>query len=119
MLIDRGCALRDDIGRCDEKTACDGYLAWLDDRLGLPLDKLTVKQANDLDRLHTTIVSAYNKETRRMGSFLKHKNSEKKWRDVIYNHVEYYDMLFKWGLRSIEYPESLSVAPADESVLKG
>lgn len=119
MLIDRGCALRDDIDRCDEETVCEGYLAWLDARLGLPLEKLTVKQANDLDRLHTTLMSAYNRETRRMGSFLKHKDSEKKWCDVIYNHVDYYQMLFKWGLRTIQYPESLSVVRAEESVLKG
>ncbi|KAF3397531.1 hypothetical protein DPV78_008300 [Talaromyces pinophilus] len=119
MLIDRGCALRDDIDRCDEKTVCESYLAWLDARLGLPLENLTVKQANDLDRLHTTLASAYKKETRRMGSFLKHKGSEKKWRDVIYNHVDYYEMLFRWGLRDIQYPEGLSVVRADESVLKG
>jgi hypothetical protein len=119
MLIDRGCALRDDIDRCDEKTVCEGYLAWLDARLGLPLEKLTIKQANDIDRLHTTLVSAYNRETRRMGSFLKHKDSEKKWCDLIYNHVDYYEMLFKWGLMTIQYPEGLSVVRAEESVLKG
>ncbi|EED13616.1 hypothetical protein TSTA_098730 [Talaromyces stipitatus ATCC 10500] len=119
MLINRGCALRDEIDRCDEKTVCEGYLAWLDARLGLPLEELSVKKANDLDRLHTTLVAAYNRETRRMGSFLKHKDSEKKWLDVIYNHVDYYEMLFKWGLRSIECPEGLSVVRADDSVLKG
>lgn len=111
MLIDRGCALRDDINRCDEKTACEGYIAWVDARLGLPLESLTVKQANDLDRLHTTLVSAYRRETRYMGSFLKHRDSEKKWRDVIYNHVEFYEMLYNWGLRTIQYPKDLRVVP--------
>lgn len=119
MLIDRGCALRDDIDRCDEQIVCEGYLTWLNARLGLQAENLSVKQANDLDRLHTTLVAAYNKETDCMGSFLKHKYSEKKWRDVIYNHVDYYEMLFGWGLTSIRFPEGLSVIRADEFILSG
>jgi hypothetical protein len=117
MLIDRGCALQDDIHRCDEKTVCQGYLDWVEAKLGLPADKLTQTQVDDLSRLHATLTSAYEKETKGMGSFLNHKYSEKRWTDVIYNHVDLYDMLFDWGLRTILYPEGLSVVRAEESVV--
>ena len=88
-------------------------------RLLCPRHISKTPKCNGLDRLHATLVSAYTKETRRMGSFLKHKNSEKKWCDVIYNHVDYYEMLFRWGLRGIQYPEGISVVRADESILRG
>lgn len=117
MLIDRGCGLRDEVDRCDEKTVCEGFLDWIYAKLGLPIEELTPKQLNGLGKLHATLVSIYKLETQRMGSFLRHEDSEKEWRDVIYNHIDLYDMLFTWGLRSIEYPQSLSVVPAESSIL--
>lgn len=116
MLIDRGCGSRDDIHRCDEKTVCEGYLDWIRANLGLPVDKLSLKQVDELKKLHATLNSAYKQETKGMGSFLKHQHSEKKWKDVIYNHVEMYNMLFDWGLRTIHYPEGLSVVRAENFV---
>ncbi|OKL60674.1 hypothetical protein UA08_03956 [Talaromyces atroroseus] len=118
MLIDRGCALRDDIHRCDEKTVCEGYLDWVQAKLGLPVDKLTPTQVHELRKLHADLTLAYEKDIKGMGSFYKHERSEKKWKDVIYNHVDLYNMLFDWGLRTIRYPEGLSVVRAEESVIQ-